>query len=91
MGARVDEGPSHVSDPHVVGESLVILEDCEQASDSANDEDWKPVSSRRKTKEKGEGHAKAPKGPKKGLPIPPIGSKILRNALTKKASSNPIS
>jgi hypothetical protein len=91
MVAIMDEGPSHVGDPHVVGDSLVILEDCEQASDNANAEDWKLVTSKKKNKEKGDGAAKAPKGPKKVQSIPPIGSKVLRNALSKKAYSNPVS
>jgi hypothetical protein len=92
-GAIVDEAqdPSHIVDPHVTGDSLVSLDVCVQPLDNSNDEDWKLVASKKKYKEKEDGPAEVPNGPKKGQSFPPIGSKVLRNALSNKASSNLVS
>jgi hypothetical protein len=60
-------------------------------SDSSIVDHWKPVLSKKRYKEKGVGQARAPKGHKKEQYLPPIGSKVLRTALSKKAVLNPIS
>jgi hypothetical protein len=74
--------------PHVVDVSSSSLDIRQQIEGCPSDEDWKQVAPKKKNKDKGDVPTKAPKGPKKGPYFPPIGSKVLRNALSKKASSS---
>jgi hypothetical protein len=66
-GCSLDEVlPSYCCvDPHIMDAPSGSLGDCEQPVDTPYDEDWRPVGSKKKNKERGDGTAKVPKGPKK--------------------------